>query len=280
MTQSKTLHVAHGGHSGDIVYSLPFAKYLSDLHKLKLTYHVISNRPASFPEGMIHPNGSKFNMNQNSYEFISPLLESQHYIASVKFTSLQDLPSETLKLDYFREIPALNEGSGNMQLWARKFFGIDINTEDAWIKIPTKPKNIIVCAFSRRYRNIHIKYKFLDKYTSIFIGLKDEYEHFKKVNALQNIVHAQTSNALEMASLIKDSRFFIGNQSFAFSIAEGLKVNRALEVCEICPNVIPSGKGAHDFLNTNALKNILVKNKLNYHDDKTELNCEFKSYYE
>ena len=278
--KSKTLHVAHGGHSGDIVYSLPFAKYLSDLHKAKLTYHVISNRPASFPEGIVHPNGSQFNMNGNSYEFIKPLLQSQNYIAAVKFTSLEELPSEALKLDYFREIPALNEGSGNMQLWARKFFGININTEESWIKIPSKPKNIIVCAFSRRYRNIRIKYHFLDKYTSIFIGLKDEYEHFKNVNDLKNLTHAKISNALDMAALIKDSRFFIGNQSFAFSIAEGLKVNRALEVCEICPNVIPSGKGAHDFLNTNALKNILASNNLNYYNEKTELNCEFRSYYE
>lgn len=277
---SKLLQVAHGGHSGDIIYSLPFAQYLSNHHNMKLNYHVIADRPATFPEGFTHPNGTIFNMNEKSFNFIKPLLLSQNYINATNFTKLNELAPNTLKLDYFREIPAINQGSGNMQTWARKFFGININTEFPWIKVPYAPKNIIVVAFSRRYRNIKIKYKFLDKYTTFFIGLKDEYDHFKKVNSLESLNHANVTNALEMATLIKSSRFFIGNQSFAFSIAEGLKVNRALEVCELCPNVIPSGKGANDFLNTNALKNILSNNNLNYFSEITELNCEFKSYYE
>lgn len=275
-----TLHVAHGGHSGDIVYSIPFAKYLSDIHNLKLTYHVISNRPATFPEGFTHPNGTAFNMNIHSFNFIKPLLSSIKFINNVEFTPLEELPKGVLTLDYFREIPAINQGSGNMQTWARKFFGININTEDPWILLSAKHQNIVVCAFSRRYRNIHIKYEFLDNYSSVFIGLDDEFDHFRKVNNLKKLTHAKINNALEMASLIKSSRFFLGNQSFAFSIAESLKVKRALEVCEICPNVIPSGRGANDFLNTYALKNILNNNNLSYHSEITELNCEFKSYYD
>ena len=278
--KKNTLHLAHGGHSGDIIYSLPFAKYLSELHKLTITYHVISNRPTTFHEGAKHPNGEQCNMNNNSYDFIAPLLLSQKYITEVRFTALENLPKDVLKLDYFREIPAINQGSGNILSWSRKFFGVQINTEEPWIKLPSKPSNLIACAFSRRYRNIRLKYKFLDNYNSIFIGLKDEYEHFKTTNNLQNLIHANITNALEMANLIKSSRLFIGNQSFAFSIAEGLKVNRALEVCEICPNVIPSGKGAHDYLNSTALSNILNINKLSYFSETTSLDCEFKIYYD
>jgi hypothetical protein len=51
-----------------------------------------------------------------------------------------------------------------------------------------------------------------------------------------------------MATLINSCKLFIGNQSFPFSIAEGLKVNRLLEVYHLSPNVIVEGKGAQDFL--------------------------------
>ena len=50
-----------------------------------------------------------------------------------------------------------------------------------------------------------------------------------------------------MASIINGSKLFIGNQTFAFSLAEGLKVNRVLELYYAAPNVIVEGKGGHDF---------------------------------
>jgi hypothetical protein len=56
------------------------------------------------------------------------------------------------------------------------------------------------------------------------------------------------SNFLELARVIAGCKFFIGNQSFPFAVAEGLKVPRALELCFECPNVIPEGPQAYDFL--------------------------------
>jgi ADP-heptose:LPS heptosyltransferase len=56
------------------------------------------------------------------------------------------------------------------------------------------------------------------------------------------------SNFLEMASVIKGSMFFIGNQSFPFSIAEGLKKRRLLEVYHRSPNVIVEGAEGYDFV--------------------------------
>ena len=51
-----------------------------------------------------------------------------------------------------------------------------------------------------------------------------------------------------MATIINSCRLFIGNQSFPFSVAEGLKANRLLEVYPKAPNVIVEGAGANDFI--------------------------------
>ena len=59
--------------------------------------------------------------------------------------------------------------------------------------------------------------------------------------------YKNVSNFLEFAGIIAGCKFFIGNQSFPFAVAEGLKVKRVLEVCFECPNVIPEGKDAYDF---------------------------------
>ena len=50
-----------------------------------------------------------------------------------------------------------------------------------------------------------------------------------------------------MASIIKSSKFFIGNLSLAYAIAEGLKVPRLLEGLEEFPAMYPSGKNGYEF---------------------------------
>lgn len=77
------------------------------------------------------------------------------------------------------------------------------------------------------------------------MGLKEEYEDMKKV--IPTLKHRPIVDFLEFAQIIAGCKFFIGNQSFPFAVAEALKVKRALELCFECPNVIPEGKDAYDF---------------------------------
>jgi glycosyltransferase involved in cell wall biosynthesis len=51
----------------------------------------------------------------------------------------------------------------------------------------------------------------------------------------------------EIQEKIKASKFFIGNECFAYSIAEGLKVPRLLEASPDFPVIFPVGKNAYDF---------------------------------
>ena len=104
----------------------------------------------------------------------------------------------------------------------------------------------IVIARSQRYNAPAISYSFLEKYKKkIFVGVEQEWKEMKKM--LPDIEFFTVNDFLQLASIIAGSKLFIGNQSFPFSLAEGLKVNRLLEVYHQCPNVNVEGKGANDF---------------------------------
>ena len=95
---------------------------------------------------------------------------------------------------------------------------------------------------TRRYRNSALSYAFLQRHESrtVFIGLADEYEDFRKMYRV-NMPHYLPKDFLQAARAIAACRLFIGNQSSCFAIAEGLKVPRVLEVFPQAPNVIPNG---------------------------------------
>ena len=60
-------------------------------------------------------------------------------------------------------------------------------------------------------------------------------------------------NFLEMAEIIKSSKIFIGNLSFGYTLAEGLKVPRLLESNPEFPLVYPNGRKGYDFYFQNHL---------------------------
>ena len=51
-----------------------------------------------------------------------------------------------------------------------------------------------------------------------------------------------------MAEIINSCKFFLGNQSFGYALAEGLKVPRILENHPDSNYVYPVGKKAYDFI--------------------------------
>ncbi len=122
-----------------------------------------------------------------------------------------------------------------------------------WLDIPHEnfsgiDNRKIIINITDRYRNYLINYFFLKKYEShiIFAGMADEHERFCKEWDL-NIPLLEVNDFLDLAKKISNSRFFIGNQSACFQIAEATKTRRLLEICPMMPNVIPIGGNAHDF---------------------------------
>ncbi len=67
--------------------------------------------------------------------------------------------------------------------------------------------------------------KFL--YSVRCIGTEDEYEDLKQ--EVPNLELYNCKDYLDMARVIKACKFFIGNQSVAYPMAEALRVTRILE---------------------------------------------------
>ena len=92
----------------------------------------------------------------------------------------------------------------------------------------SKFQNYIVILRSLRRQNKFIDYSFLNNYKKIvFVGLEDEFKDLNKT--VRNLEHHDSKDFLELASIIKNSKVFIGNLSFGYAIAEALKVPRLLE---------------------------------------------------
>ena len=257
---SNLVHVAHAGLSGDVIYSLPFAQYIAQSNGVRLVYHVVPDLAAPVRPDMPHPNGATL-MTPQSYAFIRPVLERLPYVEDVRLTPTAQLPAEVIRLDFYRHLP-MNTAAGSIPAWPMKLFGVPLELNQPWLSVAPQHAVDVVCGFSRRYRNKKIHYGFLNELDAGFIGMPDEYEHFCQVNQLHRLKHLSVGSALDAAALIAGSRFFLGNQSFAFAMAEGLKAPRALEVCELVPNVLPQGPGANEYITTSALMHILARGRI------------------
>lgn len=215
---------------------------------------------------------SPYTLTEKTMEFLKPLLLSQSYIASVH--SLEaEMPQiydgwcaavstkdpvivgewyrthqEIIDLDkhhcYPVGLPCGNIFRSNFYMYP----DMACDLSKRWLDVRALPHGRIVVNRTLRCRNQSISYAFLKKYLNeiTFVGLLEEYEDF--FNNVGRCDHILCYNAHEIAELIEGARFFIGNQSLCFSIAEALKVPRILEVCSELPNVIPVGKNAFDFL--------------------------------
>lgn len=256
------MELKHSGHLGDIIYSIPAIKAL--IKKLKATgcslYIPIDSSLPLPPIEMKHPGGKKF-LGENLYEYIQPLLDAQDIFLSTKYEYEKHIPPSAINLDAIRNC-GVNLSAGTIPHYYSKLFGLIIDIENPWLSnIPPnrESRKYIVIGRSFRYLNTKINYEAIKdfEYPLMFIGLPNEYKAFCKDFPSIKIDFTQTKTALEAASYIQGSLVYIGNQSFLFSIAEGLKHPRFLETYEPVPNVIPVGGYCGQFLHTRGLSSLL-----------------------
>ena len=234
------VHFKHSGHAGDIIYALPAANSLAK--NKNIHFHLNSNQESN-NRSLSHPLGSVM-LTEKIVDFIHPLLLHQPQIKTCDIYNDQQIDYD---LDGFRQYP-FNYKIGHIARWYFLTYGINADLGKPWLRAPadTTMNDTIVIARSRRYRNPGIDYSFLNQYSKlVFVGLEEEYLDMKKM--LPKVQYRPVKNFLELASVIAGCRFFIGNQSFPFSLAEGLKVKRILEVYHQSPNVIVEGENGYDF---------------------------------
>ncbi len=172
-----------------------------------------------------------------------PLLQKQNFITTVEIYKNQKID---IDLNLFKDL-AMNLGLGSVR-WYFQLTGVhaDLSEPYLFVEPHQKIKNKIAILRTKRRNNYLVNYKFLSKYDNlIFIGLKDEYESLK--NEVHNLEYYECINFLEIAEIIKSSKFFLGNLCFGYSIAEGLKVPRLLESVSEFSSMHPTGNNAYEF---------------------------------
>jgi len=240
-TGDNAVHFRHSGLIGDIIYSIPAMKVLAGGRDIYL--HLLINQKSLYKRRMKHYNQNKI-LTEKSVEWLSPLLLAQPAFKACDVYSDQRIDYD---LDEFRRLP-FDYNMGHICRWYFLAYGITADLTEPWlfVKPDTSFSDEIIVARSFRYRAPGISYDFLKTYPNLtFLGLEDEYADLKK--SIPHLKYHPVHDFLEFARIVAGCRFFIGNQSFPYSIAEALKVNRALEVCFECPNVIPEGKNGYDF---------------------------------
>ena len=237
--EKKELNFLHSGTSGDLIYSFALIKKLSLTHKCN--FYVGVNK--KFTYQYYKHTGEGYLISEKMYNLLIPLLKKQNFFNQVKKHENEKID---INLDLFRELPW--NSTFNSPRWYFHLAGEHADLNDKYLDVNEheKIKKRIVIQRTFRHRNIYINYKFLKNYDDpLFVGVKEEYDNLKE--QVPNLEFYDPKDFLEIAQIIKSSRFFLGNQSVCFPIAEALKVPRLLEASPDTPLVQPVGKNGFDF---------------------------------
>ena len=236
----KELSFLHYGHLGDIINALPIIKELSKTHKCNFYIQI---KPLDPNARHYKHFGDHVFLTETNINMLLPLFMSQPYIHKADKYTNQEID---IDLNLFREMPI----NHNIDAVRRYFQLTSVHTDLSTPYLFAEPhefiKNKVVIMRNTRRKNYFTNYKFLKKYKNLlFIGLNDEYQDLKK--EVSNLEFYNCKDFLEMAQIVRSSKFFLGNQSFGYTLAEGLKIPRLLEAYPDHPVVYPNGKNAYDF---------------------------------
>lgn len=253
--QDKLLNITHSGNAGDVIYALPTIKKIHEITRVPINLYLRLDKPLPAPiwSNTKHTMGSVM-INQSMANMLFPLLSSQTYIQNCEAYNNQKIH---IDLDFFRN-KTISLSNSNLARWCSYVTGFTPELWKPWLHTEPNPTyaDKIILARSERYRNSTISYSFLKDYkNTVFIGVKSEYEDMKK--AIPDLKWLQVKNFLELAQIIAGCKVFIGNQSFPYSIAEGLKTSRILEAYYHVAHVIPEGENAHDFYYQNHFESLV-----------------------
>ena len=240
-TEQKEISFLHSGHLGDVINALPVLKELSKKSKCNLYLQKEKNLEADAAN--YKHKGDKIYMTDRMVNMVLPLLKNQDYINQVEIFNNQKID---IDLDLFRKIP-MNFNLDEVR-WYFHLVGVHVDLSKQYLFADEHKliKKKIVIMRSTRRKNTFINYKFLRDFDEVlFLGLQNEYDDLKK--EIPNLNFYDCKNFLEAAEIIKSSKFFIGNSSFGFTIAEGLKVPRVMESYPDFPVIYPNGGLGYDF---------------------------------
>jgi hypothetical protein len=231
----------HFGNIGDIIYALPSLKELARRQQDKIALYIKCNVKTLYYPGAAHPLKNVL-INEDYLSKLSPLLLQQAYIGLVKRHENEPIDYD---LNQFRKaVPDLTRN--HIPRWYFPVVKVSCNLSEPWLKssLLSQPAWHIVVSRTGRYQNPSFNYGILKNLSCSFVGLTEEHEAFCK--KFFDIDYEEVEDYADLALIIANADLFIGNQSFAFALAEGLKVPRILEACPFANNVIPHGHNAYE----------------------------------
>ena len=234
----------HSGNCGDIICAMPAMLALAEeQEEANISLYLRTGQELPNQGTMKHPLGN-VTLNEQMVQMLAPLMLAQKRFSRCE--TYHDQPID-YDLDRFRDYPLLHD-RGNISRWYFLVFPVYYDLSGPWLTVKPSPvtKDAIVVARSSRYRMPLIDHRFLREYPNIFfVGLEEEYIEMREQIPGMNFL--KVGDFLELAELIAGSRLFIGNQSFPFALAEGLKVNRLLELYYKAPTTSVTGRNGFDF---------------------------------
>jgi hypothetical protein len=203
------MNFKHSGATGDLVFSLPFVKYMGG---------------GDFYIGNYHPQRA---------ESIAKLLRVQPYIGKVVVAG--EIPSDAIDLDLFRRFAGHHVNLVESYFTAHKA-PFDEKYKEAWLYLPDsspfieEPYTIINRTLNYDDPNFdwskEVKYLLTLAPNCYFLGYEDEYQNFQEKFKTDALFHE--CDFLGAAELIKHATMFTGGYSCLATIAQGLGINYRL----------------------------------------------------
>jgi|SRR5882757_5961759 len=205
------MNISHSGELGDVIWSLPAIRALGGGSLFGV------NRPWTRPEFT------------KRIAVLKRLLESQDYVHHVGPHEGQHID---LDISPFRR-SGLITGQSIPERIAR-FCRATPDLANPWIMVEpdSRSSGRIVINQCERWTSWFMPWKqIVDTFKKdiLFVGLKQEHNKFQE--QFGKVSYQSTNDLYEVASLIKGSELFIGNQSSANSIAEAMKHRKILAAC-------------------------------------------------
>lgn len=193
-------------------------------------------------------------MTEAKVQSLRSLLITQPYIEDVRWLKPGDQVDVNLndfRAAYFRDFKKPDfPKQRNLCEWILRTHGCDPEEQNKqWLEVEPNPIARVIINRTGAGRKAHHVYRnrefpwtrIVDQYgnDAVFVGTREEYSDFVlRIDPTERVPYLPTVNLLDLARIIAGSELFIGNQSCAYAIAEGLKKSAILEVCPWLPNCL------------------------------------------
>lgn len=223
------------GDSGDVLVLLAVLKNIKQGSPHTLLIEEKSPRTAS---------GKSRESAERLQAFVHDLVVSQPYMKECRMMGLGDFPDWRSggfrDAGFHEKAPTLMEA----HLWYYNHCfktSVKVDRGESWLTVDPSPElsGMVVINRTSRYQNKHFQWKMIVEHYAgriVFLGLPHEHKEF--CEQFGYVSYRETKTLLEMARLIAGSALFIGNQSCANAVAEGLKHPSIQETSLMLPDCV------------------------------------------